>query len=79
MGSCFPDLGTETSVNKHGILSDAKSCSRHKVGGKEHICFFSQVGHKGNKWIGFACIEDGTKGLYVGNRVAVTDDFNIVT
>lgn len=29
--------------------------------------------------MGFACIEDVNKGLYAGNKVAVTDDFNIVT
>lgn len=50
------------------------------MGGKEHVCFFSHLGwHKGSKGIRFACIEDVRKGLYVGNRVAVTDDFNIVT
>lgn len=29
--------------------------------------------------IRFAFIEDVRKGLYVGDRVALTDDFNIVT
>lgn len=48
-----------------------------KVDGKEHACFRCQVWHKGNMRIWFALTEDAWIGLYVGDRVALTDGFNI--
>lgn len=50
-----------------------------EAGGKEHACFFCWVWHKGNMRIRFAFIDDVRKGLFVGDRVALTDDFNIAT
>lgn len=68
-----PETETRTAREKAPLQS------LEDEGGKERACSLPQVWHKDTERRRSAFREDMKKDLYAGDKVALTDDFNIAT